>query len=110
MKPKLKEIREAYGLSTYEMAKCMAITQSAYMRMESGKTKTDLNRLEDFAKVVGMSLIDVITYPQKYVPESNVSPKEQPPEVTIQLKLSEEKRDAVLQTIFGKSGIELINI
>ena len=108
MKLKIEEIRKAYGLTTYQMAEKMAITQASYSRFERAVTKTDLNRLEQFGEVLGLSVVDIITYPEKFVPKQNVVTKKDIPEVTIQLKLSENKRDAVLNTVFGVSGVEII--
>ena len=67
MKVKLKEIRESKGLSTYQVAEKMNITQSSYSRLERGSTKIDLERLELFAEVLGMSVIDVLAYPEHYI-------------------------------------------
>lgn len=108
MKLKIKEIREAFGLSTYQMAERMKCTQATYSRFERAKTKTDLNRLEEFARALNMSIVDVITYPERYVLFSEKERVESIPEVTIQLKVSEKKRDTILAALFDEKGIEII--
>jgi len=60
----LREIRESKRLSQRKIAELMNITQSAYTRMESGRSKIRFNMLETFSKAVDMSLIDVIMYPE----------------------------------------------
>ena len=66
MKIHVKELRESRKMSTYQVAKLMNITQSAYSRFENAKSKIDLARLESFAKVMDMSVIDVLMYPERF--------------------------------------------
>lgn len=110
MKVKLKEIRESKGLSTYQVAEKMNITQSSYSRLERGSTKIDLERLELFAEVLGMSLIDVLAYPEHYINVKDIAKemKAYEPDVMVQFKVKEEKREAVLKAILGEKNIELL--
>ena len=111
MKLNIKELREKKQLSTYQVAKLMNITQSAYSRFENAKSKIDLARLESFANVIGMSVVDVLMYPDRYVNVRDI-PKEMKvyePDVMIQFKVYGEKRDAILATILGEENLELFN-
>jgi transcriptional regulator with XRE-family HTH domain len=63
----LRKIRESKKLSQEKMADLMNKSQSAYARIERGATKINLKDLILFSKAVEMELIDVITYPDKYV-------------------------------------------
>lgn len=63
----VKKIRELMNLSQDAMAEKMNITQSAYARFETGKSKTDLENLKKFCSVTNYSLVDLITYPEKYI-------------------------------------------
>ena len=110
MKLNIKELREKKQLSTYQVAKLMNITQSAYSRFENAKSKIDLARLESFANVMGMSVVDVLMYPDKYVNVRDI-PKEMKvyePDVMIQFKVRGDKRDAILATILGEENLELL--
>ena len=60
----LREIRESKHLSQRYVAGLMNITQSAYARLEKGKTQLRIDYLKAFAKAVGMSVTDVIMYPE----------------------------------------------
>ena len=110
MKVKLKEIRESKGLSTYQVAEKMNITQSSYSRLERGSTRIDLERLELFAEVLGMSVIDVLAYPEHYINVKDIAKemKAYEPDVMVQFKVKEEKREAVLKAILGEKNIELL--
>lgn len=110
MKLNIKELREKKQLSTYQVAKLMNITQSAYSRFENAKSKIDLARLECFANVIGMSVVDVLMYPDRYVNVCDI-PKEMKvyePDVMIQFKVHGDKRDAILATILGEENLELL--
>ena len=110
MKTKFKEIREKAGFSQFEMAEKMNISQSTYARFERQTTKIDLQRTEVFAKAVDMNLIDVLTYPEKYinVRELGREINHTEPEVVVQIKVVESKREEILKTIFGKD-MEVLN-
>lgn len=110
MEIKIREIRESRNLSTYKVAKLMGVSQPTYFRFENGNTKIDLPRLEAFAKVVGMSVVDVLMYPERYVNVRDIPTvmKEYERDVTIQLKVSGVKRDAVLAAVLGVDNVELL--
>lgn len=99
-------IRVARGFSQEGMAAEMHKTQSAYARFEAGKTKIDLKTLELFAEVNNMSIIDVITYPKKYVDSDAVLASAI--ETTIQFKLSSAQKEQVLKILFGEKATLLL--
>lgn len=110
MKLKIKEIRESKNLSTYQVAEMMKIPQATYSRFERGASKIDLERLEQFALVFDMSVVDVLVYPEKFVNVRDL-PKElkvYEPDVMIQFKVKGEKRDAVLAAVLGENNVELL--
>ena len=97
-------IRENKGLSQEIVAERMNKTQSSYARIERGATKIDLETLFIFAKVMDMTVIDIIAYPKKMVEEGeNMSI-----EAILQLKLTKAKKDEVLKIVFGDNNLELL--
>ena len=96
-------IRVARGFSQEGMAAEMNKTQSAYARFESGKTKIDLKTLEEFATANNMSIIDVITYPKKYVDKDEIANIDNI-ETSIQIKLSPSQKEKVLRILFGEKA------
>jgi transcriptional regulator with XRE-family HTH domain len=104
-----KTIRETNGFSQEYLAEKMHKSQSAYARIESGKTKIDLETLSDFAQVFNMSEIDVFTYPEKWGPAGLNTADEDPARVVLQIELKKEKKDQVLKLVFGDNNIEILN-
>lgn len=105
----IRLIRETKGLSQDQIAERLKISQSQYARFERGATKTDLETLSEFAQSVGMNLIDVITYPKKYVEIDSSYSQGDTIETTLQIKLKNEKKDQVLRLVFGDNNIEFLN-
>ncbi|MBR1514947.1 MAG: helix-turn-helix transcriptional regulator [Bacteroidales bacterium] len=103
MEIKLREIREQRNLSQEETAEKMHISQSAYARFELTKTKIDLERLEKFASVMGMSIIDVLTYPERYVNSTTFNSADiaSGAEVTVQIKLKESQKQKLFEMVLG---------
>jgi transcriptional regulator with XRE-family HTH domain len=103
-----RKIRELKGYSQNEVADLMNRTQSSYARIELGKTKIDFETIENFADKVKMSVIDVITYPEKWGPVENREEKEET-KVVLQIELKREKKDQVLKLAFGENILEILN-
>ena len=100
----LRIIRESKGYSQEWVADEMHKTQSSYARIERGATKIDLETLFAFAKVMGMSVVDVISYPKKMVEEGeNIDI-----EAILQLRLTKTKKEEVLKIVFGENNLELL--
>ena len=111
MKPEIKRIRESKtNFSQEQMAEKMNLTQSAYARFEGSKTKIDLKRLENFANAVGMSFIDVLTYPDTYINIKDIGKAiyNEEPEVIVQIKVKEKKKNDVLNLIFDNKDLEIL--
>ena len=87
----------------------MNISQSTYARFERQVSNIDLQRLEDFAKAVNMKVIDVVTYPDRYINILDIGKEinKSEPEVIVQIKVTEGKREEVLKAILG-NNIEIL--
>ena len=110
MNIRIKELREAAGFSQEKMAEKMNLTQSSYARFEQQKTKIDLERVEEFAKQLDKSLIEVLAYPERYINVKDIGKElnAQSPEIIIQLKVMGRKREDILQLIFGDNDLKII--
>jgi len=104
----IKNIRELRGYSQDYLAELMGVTQSAYARFERGATKTDLKTISLFAQTMEMNIIDIITYPDKYINSKEVDTQSisSEPEVVLQIKITGDKRDEMLRTVFGNKDLE----
>lgn len=104
----LKQIREVRELSQKQVAQKLNKTQSAYARIEIGDTKLDMETLELFAKAMGMTVVDIFTYPEKWGPMEQREEREET-KVTLQIELKKEKKEQVLKLAFGENILEILN-
>ena len=106
----IRNLRESKGYSQEYMAELMGITQSSYARFERGATKTDLKIASLVAQALEMNLIDIITYPEKYINIKDASKEITPiePEVILQIKIRGDKRDQILKATFGDNELEIL--
>ncbi|WP_310555028.1 helix-turn-helix transcriptional regulator [Flavobacterium sp.] len=98
-------IRENNNLSQELIAEKMNITQSKYARFERGETKTDLDTLVDFCKVIGISFKEFIIYPDKLGKNDN----EEPIKAILQIELKSDKKEQILKLVFGENNLEILN-
>lgn len=110
----LRSIREKAVMSQEKVAELMNVTQSKYARFERGATKIDLEMLETFASVFDLNIVDVLTWPKKYVdydilPENHPEKVSTDPKVSLLIELDKEKKSQVLKLVFGKNSLEIFN-
>lgn len=58
----IKVLRLQKRLSQLDIAEALTISQGAYAQLENGKTEITLNRLEQLAKLFGMTVIELLQY------------------------------------------------
>jgi hypothetical protein len=58
-----------------------------------------------------MDVINIITYPKKYVDSSSVLENVLciDEKVVLQIELKKEKKDQVLKLVFGENNVEILN-
>lgn len=100
------KIRDSKGLTKRKVADALNINEASYGRIESGKIALSYNHLALIARCFDMSVIDVITYPDTYVSKGDDNA---PVEAVLQIKLQSDKRDQVLNLIFGDNNLEILN-
>lgn len=83
------------------------IAESNVSKLVNNKTKLSYEMLTKIATFLSMSVIDIITYPDKYVKLSASEPE--PVEAILQIKLKKDKKDQVLKLVFGENNIEIFN-
>ena len=70
------KIREIKGFSQEYVAEKIGIKQSGFGLIERGERKLDYEKLAQIALIFEMDIIDIITFPNKYILEkSNDCPK-----------------------------------
>ena len=93
------------------MAEYAGTTPSQFSKILSGQVKLTLEQISKIATSLSMSEIDIITYPDKYVKQSDKQSDKQsePVEAILQIKLQKEKKDQVLRLVFGENNLEILN-
>lgn len=71
----LEAIRAEKGLKQEYVAQKLGISQQAYSRYFSEQDDMKVSRLQQICSAIGVSLVDVVTWPEHYVPELEATPQ-----------------------------------
>ena len=80
-----------------------------HVRFGSPGTKLTVDRLEEIANYFKLDMIDLLTYPKKYIPESDLLNDVKVPnktKVQLQLEIDEDKKEQILKLLFGENNLE----
>jgi len=69
----IEEIRQEKGIKQSEMGKKLGTTQSGYSNFVNRNTDMPFSRITLIADILGVSVVDIVTWPAKYVPEDQAS-------------------------------------
>lgn len=70
----IESIRNELGITQKEMGKKLGMSQQSYSQYMNVNTDLPLSLIEKIAKVYNMEIVNLIMYPQKYVPEGETDP------------------------------------
>ena len=101
------KILNSRNLKQAALAEPLNITEGNVSKLINGKTKLTYNALSEIATFLSMNVIDIITYPDRYVKAETSDPE--PVEAVLQIKLKKDKKDQVLKLVFGENNIEILN-
>lgn len=87
------------------MAQQLGVSQSAYSNWEIGSRELTYTNLLKIANVLHHSVIDVITYPDKYIIGD---PKNDVVEAYLQIKLKGRTKNKVLDIIMKDGDLEVL--
>lgn len=105
-------IRNDKGITQASIAEAIDVDYSTYSKTESGQIKLTVDRLENIANYFNMDIIDIITYPDKYINNNQLSlegKKQYEPKVILQIELKDNKKEQVMKLILGDNNIDIIN-
>lgn len=68
----IEAIRKEKGIKQSVIAESLGITQGAYSQYVWRNQDLKYNKIVDIANILKVSVVDVITYPDKYVPISEI--------------------------------------
>ncbi len=93
------------------LADAMGIDESQISVMKKGNRDLKISEIENIASCLGVSITDLFTWPERYVPEQSAGEKVlTTPKVILQLELedSDVKAD-VIKLAFGDRVLEIKN-
>ena len=103
----IRLIRVEKGIPQKKIADALNVDISVISNIETGKRELKVSELEIIAKSLEVSVIDLFTYPEKYVSINNINYDDIAATLTIQLR--KEKKDQVLRLVFGDNNLEILN-
>lgn len=104
---RLRNLLKDRGLKQNSLIDAMDRDESSVSKVFNGKAKLSLDQLANIASFLDVSVVDILTYPERYERVKEAS--EEPAEVFVQLKLKKEKKDQVLKLLYGENNIEIFN-
>ena len=99
------------GIKQRTLADAMGIDESQISVMKKGNRDLRISEIENIASCLGVSITDLFTWPERYVPEQSAGEKVlTTPKVILQLELedSDVKAD-VIKLAFGDRVLEIKN-
>lgn len=90
------------------MAEYMGMGAPQFSKIINGTVKLSLDNISNLATGLNMREIDIITYPEIYVSNCE-SASDDGMEAVLQIRLKKNKRDQVLNLIFGDNNIKILN-
>jgi len=99
------------GIKQRTLADAMGIDESQSSVMKKGNRDLKISEIENIASCLGISITDLFTWPERYVPEQSAGEKVlTTPKVILQLELedSDVKAD-VIKLAFGDRVLEIKN-
>lgn len=103
----IQKILREKGISQAELSRLTEIDPATISKTFSGAAQLKVNTLSKIATSLKMSVVDIITYPDRYVRIS--SSEQEPVEAILQIKLKKDRKDGTvtLPDVVVKLMIEL---
>lgn len=102
----IKLIRVEKGIPQKKIADALNVDISVISNIENGKRELKVSELEIIASCLEVRVIDLFTYPEKYIPINSVSDDIA---ATLTIQLRKEKKDQILKLVFGDNNLEILN-
>lgn len=103
----IRKIQKERGLTQLALAEFAQVGPSQMSKILRGDVILSIEQMSRIATGLSLKEIDLITYPEVYVPKQ--SPEAEPVEATLQIKLRKDKKDQVLRLVFGDNNLEILN-
>lgn len=109
MHPVVENIRKIImdkGITQVAASELVGTSASQMSKILNGEVQISIWQISNFATNLGMEIIDVFTYPNKYVKAEDRNDNKEPIEAVLQIKLRKDKKDQVLKLIFGEHNLK----
>ena len=103
----IRNILNAKGISQAELSRRTDLDTASISKIFSGQRGINLNDLSDISTALDVPVIDIITYPDRYVRAG--AGEQEPLEAVLQIRLKKDKKDQVMKLIFGEHCLEILN-
>lgn len=104
----LRKIMADKSLTQATMARYADTSASQFSKILNGTVQLSLEQLSNLATSLSMREIDIITYPEIYVSKEEIQVDDNV-EVVLQMRLRKDKKNQVLNLVFGDNDIEILN-
>lgn len=95
----IKAIRKEKGITQQVIADALNYDIANWSRVENDKQDLRVNQLADIANVLSVRVIDLFTYPQKFVDAESIESAER---ISVTFEISPDKRDYLLKMVTGE--------
>lgn len=102
----IKKIRIEKGVTQEVLADALSVDNSVLSNIERGKRELKVSELEIIANCLGVRVIDLFTWPVRYVEPSYENDNV---EAVLQIKLKKDRKEQVLKLVFGDNNLEILN-
>lgn len=103
----LVKIKNEKNFTQKAIGQMGGIDESQFSRVLNGSVGLSMDQLEDIASGLGMNVIDIITYPEVYVPEKSIPDNDV--DAVLMVRLKDGKKQEILRSVFGDENIEILN-
>ena len=91
----IRTMREKMGYNQSVIADAIGCDVSNWSKVEQGKQSVQIEDLEKIPNCLGVRIIDLFTYPKRYVDEEEVKSER----ISVTFEVSPDKRDILLNLV-----------
>lgn len=95
----IKTIRQEKGYGQEYMAERLGMSQAGYALWEKGARELTYNNLLKIAQILEYSVIDIITYPKRYIDSATIPSEHE--RVSVTFEVDPKQRDYLLHLVMG---------
>ena len=105
----LRKIMMDKKITQYRMAEYAGIEPSQFSKIMNGSIQISLWQISNIATNFNMDIIDIFTYPDKYSKQNATLPNNDDLRTTLTIELKAEMKRKVLNALFNKDDLEILN-